>query len=456
MTDARPSPDSLLRLLVILVAVLFLGVGAMGFYWIGKTSHTPDTSASSTIPGSLLYDRLHELDSKILKLEGALDGRDRELQSMAGQLQQLQESIAVVKAKAESAPQGVTMADLKPLADQVTSLSAQLASLSTQAPSPAASTDTTKMDPPPAPVLPTDTPEALERQAKSYFERIRPKFQEAIDRHRYDDARWLMMNFPKRLLNTPTGERVQAMAAQVSEQMWADYRNLEKMAEDYAAKGKIFDAIELLKAVPQRFPGQADILARSKDLMVKLQDERERMKDGSSQAPAADDAEVAALIEQMGDEDPKKVKEAKMKLKDVGLRGLGQIRKATVHDNPRVRWGAVTLLGQFSDSQSEDTLISALRDKDAQVRFSALEALRKLGSYKAIDEIVKVAADEDFKLAEQAVRTFESILKHSVLLGNTEITKDNIRPVQESMAIYWERNRKKYMDSEAEAPKPGE
>lgn len=435
--------------MLVLVVMMLISLGAAGFYWMGRTSTAPEPQASSAVPGSLLYDRLHELDSKILKLEGTLDGRDRELQTLAGQFSQLQEALSALKAKAETTPQGVTMADLKPLADQVTSLSAQLASLSAPAPTPTASADATKTETP-APILPTDTPEALESQAKSYFERIRPKFQEAIDRHRYDDARWLMMNFPKRLLNTPTGEKVQAMAAQVSDQMWADYRNLEKMAEDYAAKGKVFDAMELLKAVPTRFPGQADILVRSKEMMVKLQDERERLKVGSATAPAADDAEVTALIEQMGDEDPKKVMEAKVKLKDVGLRGLGQIRQATVHDNPRVRWGAVTLLGQFSDSQSEETLISALRDKDTQVRFSALEALRKLGSYKAIDEIVKVAADEDFKLAEQAVRSFESILKHSVLLGNTTLTKDNIRPVQESMSIYWERNRKKFMDTPPE------
>lgn len=462
MADSPPSPatlppspatpDSLMKLLVALVGVLVLLLGGLGLYWAGRTSQPQEHASQGAVPGSLLYDRLHELDGKILRMEAALALKDRDLASLGDQLRGLQASLESLRATSAETPSGVSPAQLKALADQVTAMAAQLASMATPPQAAPVSADAPEPEPkdPPAP---TDTPEALERQAKNYFERIRPKFQDAIDKHQYDDARWLMLNFPKRLLNTPTGERVQQMAAQVAEQMWADYRNLEKLAEDYASKGKVAEAMELLKAVPQRYPGQPEIHARAKEMMVKVMDERQRQKVAPSPGVAVDDVEVAALIEEMGSEDPKKVTEAKVKLREVGLRGLGQIRKATVHDNPRVRWGAVTLLGQFSDSESEAALISALRDKDTQVRWSALEALRKLKSYKAIDEIVKLAADEDFKLAELAVRTFEGILEHPVLLGNTTLTKENIRAVQESMAIYWERHRKDFIDKAPDAPK---
>ena len=83
--------------------------------------------------------------------------------------------------------------------------------------------------------------------------------------------------------------------------------------------------------------------------------------------------------------------------------------------HPKVRQKAGTVLGHFGDPRAINGLIALLQDEHHYPRESAIQALRKIGSAKALQHLSQIASagNQDQALAHHAKQAIEAIAQSS-------------------------------------------
>jgi HEAT repeat protein len=111
-----------------------------------------------------------------------------------------------------------------------------------------------------------------------------------------------------------------------------------------------------------------------------------------------------ALVQALQDEDES--------VRDMAARSLGmlkpdpgpEIRALLTSDDPKLRCGAVTILGAGKDPESVVVITRALRDRDAGVRRKAAEALCRFSGPAAVPPLLDALRDPDDPVRKYALR----------------------------------------------------
>jgi len=90
-------------------------------------------------------------------------------------------------------------------------------------------------------------------------------------------------------------------------------------------------------------------------------------------------AVIAASIEQLRSDSPRRRREAREALAATGSAATGQVVRALEGGNESLRWEAARVLADLHDPTSADALAAALMDDEAGVRWLAAEALIAIG-----------------------------------------------------------------------------
>ena len=97
----------------------------------------------------------------------------------------------------------------------------------------------------------------------------------------------------------------------------------------------------------------------------------------------------------------------------IGLPALDMLRSATKDPDPYIRWRAAYCLGWIKEGTDEGALIDLLYDKVPKVRWTAIDALGKVGSELAYKDLFDLREDEDLGLAEKAGWAMDQIKKRN-------------------------------------------
>jgi len=81
------------------------------------------------------------------------------------------------------------------------------------------------------------------------------------------------------------------------------------------------------------------------------------------------------------------------------------------HPEAPYRWGAAEALGRMEDPGAVDALIPLLRDPDWRVRMKAVWALGRIGDAKAAPYIHRLARDESEAVRDMAKEAMQELLK---------------------------------------------
>jgi len=123
----------------------------------------------------------------------------------------------------------------------------------------------------------------------------------------------------------------------------------------------------------------------------------------------ARDAE-AALVASLDEEEEEDIREAMIRaLQEISLPDSPRLHSALEHDDPRVRSGAIRVLGKHRNHVL--LLTKALGDSSASVRLAAIRTLGELGNYAAptIPALKHLLDDEYITLRRAASQTLKTL-----------------------------------------------
>jgi HEAT repeat protein len=124
-------------------------------------------------------------------------------------------------------------------------------------------------------------------------------------------------------------------------------------------------------------------------------------------------AEIPRIIACFEVEDEDLRFQATETLKAVGVKAVDPLRAKLKDKNAKVRFYAVQTLAMIGPDAAgaSDDILACLNDKQGDVRYKAVYALGKLGvkSDAVIDGLVKALGDKDTSVSETAIETLETI-----------------------------------------------
>ena len=80
-------------------------------------------------------------------------------------------------------------------------------------------------------------------------------------------------------------------------------------------------------------------------------------------------------------------------------------------DNPSLRWGAAHSLGRMNDPRAIDPLIALLNDEDWRVRFKAVWALGRLGDLRVLPFLSRLSRDKTETVRDSVAQAKDDILR---------------------------------------------
>lgn len=80
-------------------------------------------------------------------------------------------------------------------------------------------------------------------------------------------------------------------------------------------------------------------------------------------------------------------------------------------DNPTLRWGAAHSLGRMNDPRAIEPLIALLKDADWRVRYKAVWALGRLGDVSVLPFLRQVSNDESDTVRDSVLQAKDEILR---------------------------------------------
>lgn len=80
-------------------------------------------------------------------------------------------------------------------------------------------------------------------------------------------------------------------------------------------------------------------------------------------------------------------------------------------DNPSLRFGAAHSLGRMNDPRAIEPLIALLNDEDWRVRFKTVWALGRLGDLRVLAFLSPLSRDESETVRDSVVQAKEEILR---------------------------------------------
>lgn len=80
-------------------------------------------------------------------------------------------------------------------------------------------------------------------------------------------------------------------------------------------------------------------------------------------------------------------------------------------DDPSLRWGAAHSLGRMNNPRAIEPLISVLDDEDWRVRFKAVWALGRLGDLRVLPFLRRLSRDESETVRDSVEQAKDDILR---------------------------------------------
>ena len=102
---------------------------------------------------------------------------------------------------------------------------------------------------------------------------------------------------------------------------------------------------------------------------------------------------IPTLIEVLDGDDRGIWNQACNKLPQFGQSAIPKLLEALFHQNPKVRYGVVVILGKIGDPVAVPNLIKALQDEDANVRCGAAKALGEIKDTTAVSALAQLLSD---------------------------------------------------------------
>lgn len=112
---------------------------------------------------------------------------------------------------------------------------------------------------------------------------------------------------------------------------------------------------------------------------------------------------VELLVRALGYEQESACADARAALVGLGAGAAPAVRAAVASQDPKVRKGAVLLLGELGDRTSQELLVGAAHSEDPGTRWAAIEALAKVGDAAAANAFIAALEDPSVAVRRSAV-----------------------------------------------------
>jgi len=145
---------------------------------------------------------------------------------------------------------------------------------------------------------------------------------------------------------------------------------------------------------------------------------------------------IESLIATFSNKEGWKRKRARLALVDIGKPAVPYLIKAMKHHKAEVRWEAVKTLGAIRDSRSGPDMVSALTDKNFEIRWLAAEGLiaLKLGAIKPLLKAL-IKTPESWELRQGAHHVLHALERTHLLNKSCINLLNNLRGLDQEISV---------------------